>query len=129
MPLEEVEAEEIEFAVPVDEGDIEGQGWVALEVPVDEEGDGVVKTEGRSGRGRGRGRKSRGSVAAGAVMNENPLGAGLKEGGCVAFRFKGRGGGEEIGEEEEGGERGWDVVIPAYEDEDEEGEGEEGMSE
>ena len=49
------------------------------------------------------------------VRRESPMGAGLKDGAAVAFRFRG-------GEEEEGE---WDVVVPRYEDE----EGKEEMDE
>lgn len=59
-----------------------------------------------------------------SVLNGSPLGAGLKDGGMVAFRFRR---GEDAMEEEDDDDDddGWDVVMPAYDDDDEEEEEEE----
>ena len=52
-----------------------------------------------------------------SVFNASPAGAGLKDGGMVAFRF--RGGDERMDEDgldvDDDGE--WDVVMPSYEEE------------
>ena len=44
-------------------------------------------------------------VKKGSVLNENPLGAGLKDGAVLAFKF------------EEGDDGEWDVVMPSFDDE------------
>lgn len=77
------DASEIILGVPVEKHDPK-QGWVDLEVRA-EDGDGK-------------------SAKKGSVLNENPMGAGLKDGALLAFRFA-----EE--------QNDWDVVMPSYEDE------------
>ena len=62
-----------------------------LLIPEDENGDG--------------GKKREGTVKKGSVLNESPLGAGLRDGDVIAFKFE--------REEEE-----WDVTFPSYEEED-----------
>ena len=85
--------QDIEFGVPRDKND-PSKGWVALKIPEFEDGD----TKGKG-------------VKKGSVLNESPLGAGLKDGAMLAFKFV-------KGTEEEGmdldGE--WDVIIPSYDD-------------
>lgn len=51
-----------------------------------------------------------------SVLNGSPLGAGLKDGAMLAFRFRA----QSEDEIEEGDEHDWDVVMPRYEDEEEE---------
>ncbi len=80
LPLD---ADEIVLGVPVDKNDPR-QGWVDLELK-SEDGDGK-------------------SAKASNVFNENPMGAGLKDGALLAFRF--------VNERQ-----GWDVILPSYEDE------------
>lgn len=86
--------EDIEFGVPRDKND-PSKGWVALKIPEVEDGD----TKGKG-------------VKKGSVLNENPLGAGLKDGAMLAFRFAkaAEEGGMDVDDE-------WDVVIPSYDDE------------
>ncbi|KAL9063818.1 MAG: hypothetical protein Q9161_009255 [Pseudevernia consocians] len=87
---------DIEFGVLRDKND-HSKGWVALKIPEAEDGD----TKGKG-------------VKKGSVLNENPLGAGLKDGAMLAFRF--------AKAAEEGGmdkDDEWDVIIPSYDDEDE----------
>lgn len=79
-----------------------GNGWVDLLIPetgVDEDG-----VDGGAG-----GQKKGGGVKKGSVLNESPMGAGLRDGDIVAFRFRREGEGDGEGE--------WDVVIPSYDDE------------
>ena len=85
--------EDIEFGVPRDKNDI-SKGWVPLKIPEAENGD-------RKGKG----------VKKGSVLNESPLGAELKDGAMLAFRFRN-------GDAEDGMdlEVGWDVIIPHFED-------------
>lgn len=82
--------------MPVDRNDY-NKGWVDLLIPEVEDG------EDEDGGGGGGGKVKKGSV-----LNESPLGAGLRDGDVIAFRFRGEG---ERTEE-------WDVVIPSYEEED-----------
>ena len=84
--------ETIVLGLPVDKHDI-SKGWVPLEIPEVEEGD---------AKGKG--------VKKNSVLNENPLGAGLKDGALLAFKF--REGGDDDGMDDE-----WDVIMPSYEDE------------
>ena len=58
-----------------------------LEIPEAEDGDDM-----------GKGAKK------GSVLNENPMGAGLKDGAVLAFRFAGE-------------QSNWDVIMPSYEEE------------
>ncbi|KAM0804398.1 hypothetical protein BDR22DRAFT_818044 [Usnea florida] len=90
--------EKIEFGVPRDKND-PSRGWVALKIPELEDGD----TKGKG-------------VKKGSVLNESPLGAGLKDGAMVAFRFVSK----ETKEAEEDlmdVDDDWDVIIPSYDDE------------
>lgn len=86
--------EDIELGVPRDKNDI-SKGWLPLKIPEVEEGD----TKGKG-------------VKKGSVLNESPLGAGLKDGAMLAFRFiKGAAeDGMDLDDE-------WDVIIPSYDDE------------
>lgn len=47
-------------------------------------------------------------IKKGTVLNESPLGAGLKDGALLAFKFR-------EGDDEEDDK--WDVIIPSYDDE------------
>ena len=87
--------EDIEFGVLRDKND-HSKGWVALKIPEAEDGD----TKGKG-------------VKKGSVLNENPLGAGLKDGAMLAFRFA------KAAEEGMDKDDEWDVIIPSYDDEDE----------
>ena len=85
---------DIEFGVPRDKYDI-SKGWVPLDIP--EVGD--VDTKGKG-------------VKKDSVLNGSPLGAGLKDGAMLAFRFT-KGpveDGMDVDDE-------WDVIIPSYDDE------------
>lgn len=88
--------EDIEFGVPRDKYDI-SKGWVPLKIPEVEDGD-------TKGKGKG--------VKKDSVLNGSPLGAGLKDGAMLAFRFtKGPAeDGMDVDDE-------WDVIIPSYDDE------------
>ena len=79
--------------MPKDKYDI-SKGWVPLKIPEVEDGD----TKGKG-------------VKKGSVLNESPLGAGLKDGAMLAFRFT-KGATEDARDLDD-----WDVIIPSYEDE------------
>lgn len=61
-----------------------------------------------------------------SVLNGSPLGAGLKDGAMLAFKFRSASNDDDDMEE---GDDDWDVVIPSYEEGEEEEEGEEGEGE
>ena len=93
--------ESVIFGVPVD-GSNPNKGWIGLDIPaMDLEDDaGVKKKVG--------GKKS--------VLNASPLGAGLKDGAMLAFKFKS----EDAKMDEDGidlDDGNWDVVIPSYDEE------------
>ena len=92
--------------MPRDKNDI-GKGWVPLKIP--EVADGDTKGKG---------------VKKGSVLNASPLGAGLKDGAMLAFRFGKVLAEEEDDENEEDDDDDemdvddrWDVIIPSYDDE------------
>ena len=85
--------EDIEFGVPRDKNDA-SKGWVPLKIPEVEDGD--VKGKG---------------VKKGSVLNESPLGAGLKDGAMLAFRFT-----KAAAEDEMDLDNEWDVIMPSYDD-------------
>lgn len=91
LPLD---PEGIEFGVPRDKND-PNKGWVALKIPEFDDGD----TKGKG-------------VKKGSVLNESPLGAGLKDGAMLAFRFAKGAEEDEMDMDDE-----WDVIIPSYDDE------------
>ena len=91
LPLD---PEDIELGVPRDKNDI-NKGWVPLKIPEAEEAD--VKGKG---------------VKKGSVLNESPLGAGLKDGAMLAFRFTKGAAEDGMDLDEE-----WDVIMPSYDDE------------
>ena len=78
------DANDIIFGVPIEKHD-PSQGWVDVEIKVDE-------GDSKSGKNK-------------SVFNESPMGAGLKDGAVLAFKFAG-----ETGD--------WDVIMPSYEEED-----------
>lgn len=92
--------EDVILGVPVERND-PSRGWMRLDIPETE-----VKVNGASKRVGGK--KS--------VLNSSPLGAGLRDGAMLAFRFQEGGAGvDEDGLD--GEEEGWDVLIPSYEEE------------
>ena len=80
--------------MPKDKNDI-SKGWVPLKIP-------EVEEEETKGKG----------VKKGSVLNGSPLGAGLKDGAMLAFKFT-----NGASEDEMDIDDGWDVVIPSYDDE------------
>ena len=80
--------------MPKDKND-PSKGWVALKIPEVEDGD----TKGKG-------------VKKGSVLNGSPLGAGLKDGTMLAFRFTKRSKDDDMDVDDE-----WDVIIPSYDDE------------
>ena len=78
----------VEFGAARDRFDL-SKGWTLLEIP--EPGSKQAKK---------------------GVVNDSPMGAGLRDGAALAVRFRGEDEDEDMGEEE--GE--WDVVVPGYDD-------------
>lgn len=89
-------SDDIILGVPIDKNDF-SKGWVNLEIP-ELEGDET-------------GSKSKG-VRKNSVLNASPLGAGLKEGSVLAFRFKKVSGEDEISTDD----NDFDVIMPSYEE-------------
>lgn len=87
-------AENIEFGVPRDKND-SSKGWVALKIP---------EVDDRDTKGKG--------VKKDSVLNKSPLGAGLKDGAMLAFRFA-----KEAEEDGMDVDDEWNVIIPSYDDE------------
>ncbi|KAL2042115.1 hypothetical protein N7G274_005303 [Stereocaulon virgatum] len=87
--------EAIVFGVPIDKND-PGKGWVPLEIP-------EVSDTDTKGKG----------VKKGSVLNQSPLGAGLKDGAMLAFKFRDVDAQDVMELDDE-----WDVVIPTYDEED-----------
>jgi hypothetical protein len=87
--------EDIVFGVPVDKNNIE-KGWVDLVITEPEDEERVVSLP----KGV---RKT--------VLNGSPLGAGLKDGAMLAFKFQNAG----VADAEDDG---WDVVMPRFDDDD-----------
>lgn len=86
--------EDVILGVPIDDND-PSQGWINLEIP-ELDGDGGKKSK-KAG-----------------VLNATPLGAGVKDGMVLAFKFR-----EEIAGDDgmDIDDNEWDVVMPAYDDE------------
>ncbi|KAL8730971.1 MAG: hypothetical protein Q9181_004484 [Wetmoreana brouardii] len=89
--------DDIIFGVLIDKND-PSQGWVGLEIPEVEDDAGKKGTTKNS------------------VLNKTPLGAGLKDGSVLAFKFRGEGSSGDGMNIEDGG---WDVIMPSFDDEDE----------
>ena len=89
------------FGIPVDKNDI-SKGWVGLDIP-------AVEVEDNLGSKKKVGGKK-------SVLNTSPAGAGLKDGGMLAFKFRG----EDALVDQDGldmDDNDWDVIMPTYEDE------------
>jgi len=93
--------EDVIFGVPVDKSDI-AKGWVDLDIP-------EMETEDEAGNTKKVGGKD-------SMLNGSPLGAGLKDGAMLAFKFKGEDA-KMDSEDSELNDSSWDVVIPSYEEE------------
>ncbi|MCJ1246916.1 hypothetical protein MMC30_004127 [Trapelia coarctata] len=93
--------EDVILGVPVDRNDI-AKGWVGLDIPVMENGDSLEDTKKRRKKD--------------SVLSGSPLGAGLKDGAMLAFKFKGEDA-EMDGDGSEADDGNWDVIIPSYEEE------------
>ncbi|KAI4188599.1 MAG: hypothetical protein L6R41_002027 [Letrouitia leprolyta] len=87
--------EDVIFGVPID-GNDPSQGWINLEIPELEEDGGKKGNKNPS------------------VLNATPIGAGLKDGMALAFKFRKQTSG---GDEMDIDDNEWDVVIPNYDDE------------
>ena len=102
LPLPD-DAARIELGVARDRFDL-GKGFAPLEIP--EEG---------------------GKTAKRGVMNDSPMGAGLRDGAALAFRWTAASTEEdhvdEKGEGVEAQTAEWDVLVPGLDEEDEEMEG------
>jgi len=87
--------DDVILGVPIDKNDPD-KGWVNIRIPEAKEDD-------------EEGHKSK-KVKRDSVVNTSPLGAGLKDGSMVAFRFK-------TDEEDDMTAKNYDVVMPVYEEE------------
>ncbi|KAA6416274.1 MAG: hypothetical protein FRX48_00994 [Lasallia pustulata] len=95
-----IDPEDVLLGVPVEKNDL-SKGWVRLDITETE-----VQVNGNSKKIGGK--KS--------VLNSSPLGAGLRDGAMLAFRFKTEGAMvDEDGLDVE--DDAWDVLIPSYEEE------------
>lgn len=91
--------DEVILGVPVDKNDL-SKGWVGLDIP---------EMDGEDGFG---GKKSK--AGKNSVLNSSPLGAGLKDGAALAFRFRDH---AKTEDEVDMGDSSWDVILPNYEEE------------
>ncbi|KAK3706128.1 hypothetical protein LTR37_012955 [Vermiconidia calcicola] len=114
--------DEILLARPIDINDLSA-GWESIE-PRSGDVDGDT---GASGKGKGKATTPGKSTSAGAKLKDCPHGAGLRDGGVVAFKFKvqrdeEREKAEQNGdfivavEDEEVADEEWDVVVPSVEE-------------
>ncbi|MCJ1480644.1 hypothetical protein MMC06_000799 [Schaereria dolodes] len=92
--------EDVIFGLPKEKNDY--REWVGIDIP-------NVEIEDDMGSKKKVGGKK-------SVLNASPLGAGLKDGAILAFKFK-----QEDSRMDEDGldmdDSNWDVVMPSYEDE------------
>ena len=88
--------------MPLDRTDL-SKGWTNLEIPEFDEED-LAKARGIKG------------VRKGSVINQTPLGAGLRDGGSLAFRFRRDEKVEGVDEMDLECED-WDVALASLEDE------------
>ena len=94
-----IDPENVVFGVPRDRNDV-SKGWVGIDIPL--EVDDAVGQKRKLG-----GKKS--------VLNTSPLGAGLKDGAMIAFKFRKEGGRtDEEGTDLEDDD--WDVMMPSYDE-------------
>lgn len=89
-----VHPDDVILGVPIDNND-PSQGWINLEIP-------EIEDDG--------GKKAKKS----SVLNATPLGAGLKDGMVLAFKFRQK---NEVDHDMDLDDNEWDVVMPAYDDE------------
>ncbi|KAL8713333.1 MAG: hypothetical protein Q9220_002532 [cf. Caloplaca sp. 1 TL-2023] len=87
--------QDIIFGVPIDKHD-PSQGWVGLDIP------GLDDDERKKG-----GKKP-------SVLNATPIGAGLKDGSLLAFKFKQDGSG---GDDVDMNDNEFNVIMPSFDDE------------
>ncbi|KAK3725858.1 hypothetical protein LTR37_000006 [Vermiconidia calcicola] len=112
-------ADEILLARPIDINDLSA-GWESIE-PRSGDVDGDASA---SGKGKGKATATNKGTSAGAKLKDCPQGAGLRDGGVVAFKFKAdeREKVEQNGdfvvavEDEEVAREEWDVVVPSVEE-------------
>ncbi|OAL74296.1 hypothetical protein A7D00_2329 [Trichophyton violaceum] len=92
----------IELGVPLDRNNLE-KGWQPLTIP-----------DGKTDKGAGKGKSS--------VFNSSPQGADLRDAQAIAFRFRKASERSAVKDgdlEMDLDDPGWDVLIPSYDDEDE----------
>ncbi|KAM5450077.1 hypothetical protein MaudCBS49596_004451 [Microsporum audouinii] len=99
------DAADIEFGAPLDRNNLE-KGWLPLAIP-----------DGRADKGTGKGRST--------VFNSSPQGADLRDAQAVAFRFRKASERSAVKDgdlEMDLDDPGWDVLVPSYDDEEDENE-------
>ncbi|KAL8731832.1 MAG: hypothetical protein Q9166_003116 [cf. Caloplaca sp. 2 TL-2023] len=86
--------DDVIFGVPIDKNET-SEGWVGLEIPEVEE---TRKQEAKKS----------------GVLNATPIGAGLKDGAILAFKFR-----NEASDADDLGmtDNEWDVIMPNFDDE------------
>ncbi|MCJ1395616.1 hypothetical protein MMC18_008502 [Xylographa bjoerkii] len=95
------DAEEIILGLPIDKNDL-SKGWVGLDIP-------AMDIEDETGSKKKTGGKQ-------SVLNASPLGAGLRDGSLLAFKFRSsHAKKDDDGLDMEDGD--WDVVMPSYDEE------------
>ncbi|MCJ1321314.1 hypothetical protein MMC15_006658 [Xylographa vitiligo] len=95
------DAENIILGIPVDRND-PSKGWVGLDIP-------AMDTEDEIGSKKKLGGKR-------SVLNASPLGAGLRDGSLLAFKFRS----EDAKKDDDGldlDDSDWDVIMPSYDEE------------
>ncbi|MCJ1476229.1 hypothetical protein MMC13_004895 [Lambiella insularis] len=91
-------SEDIDLGVPIDKNDL-SKGWVQLDIPA------MEIEDGNGGRKKIGGKDS--------VLNASPLGAGLRDGAILAFKWQPEG--VKMDKDSSDGSN-WDVIVPTYED-------------
>ena len=93
-------AEDIILGLPINRNDL-SKGWVGLDIP-------TMELEDEAGSKKQIGGKK-------SVLNSSPLGAGLRDGSLLAFKFR-----SEDAKDNDGldlKDSDWDVIMPSYDEE------------
>ncbi|MCJ1421386.1 hypothetical protein MMC32_007749 [Xylographa parallela] len=95
------DAEDIILGLPIDKND-PSKGWIGLDIP-------AMDMEDETGNKKKMGGKK-------SVLNASPLGAGLRDGSLLAFKFRS----ENAKKDDDGldlDDSDWDVIMPSYDEE------------
>ena len=94
-------ADDITLGLPIDKND-PSKGWVGLDIP-------AMDVEDETGSKKKVGGKK-------CVLNASPLGAGLRDGSLLAFKFR-RVDAKRDDDDLDMDDSDWDVVMPSYDEE------------